>query len=358
MASTPLFSSYKAGENRVTGSMLAVFERLAPTVLERLLADATGDDVPLVRFRNQIADRAGSVPDAAIEASFRLLFEVKVVPDSPGSGLREQVTEHLRGLEGRERDLRLLVVTPDPERPKGLDGIEDARLRWVSFLALDLAVRDVLANEDDPVGEQVAFLLRELRRLFAVEGLLDSKDTVIVAARNAYPLYGQVAAYVCQPTRAFRKGLTHMGFYADREIKPVVPALERPPRTVNFSPQAVAELRAEGDERLARLVEDVLVAEPSRAGAEWMVFLLTEPSAAETIRLSHPIRNTTTTAEGRPWAWTLGQRYTSLGALRSGAATTSELDAAEESGGSAGRELRMASPRTTYPEQSDEERAP
>jgi hypothetical protein len=57
MATTPLFSSYRKGENRVTGSTLAVFERVGLEVLERLLgAAAGGDDLALVKFRNQITD--------------------------------------------------------------------------------------------------------------------------------------------------------------------------------------------------------------------------------------------------------------------------------------------------------------
>jgi hypothetical protein len=42
VAKTTLFSTYRKGENRVTASMLAVFERIDPGVLERLLAAASG----------------------------------------------------------------------------------------------------------------------------------------------------------------------------------------------------------------------------------------------------------------------------------------------------------------------------
>jgi hypothetical protein len=41
MPKTPLFSTYRAGENRVTASMLAVFERIDLSNLERLLAGAS-----------------------------------------------------------------------------------------------------------------------------------------------------------------------------------------------------------------------------------------------------------------------------------------------------------------------------
>ena len=36
----------------------------------------------------------------------------------------------------------------------------------------------------------------------------------------AWPEYERLHAYVCQPNRAFREGLTHFGFYADGQIQP------------------------------------------------------------------------------------------------------------------------------------------
>ena len=51
-----------------------------------------------------------------------------------------------------------------------------------------------------------------------------------------------------------------------------------------------------------------------------------------TVRLSAPIINDTTTVDGKPWGWTLSQRYTSLSRLQSGATTTSQLNAPGRSG--------------------------
>jgi hypothetical protein len=51
---SPLFSTYRQGENRVTSSMLAVFERLDMAVLEALLGAASGEAaLPFVKFVNQ-----------------------------------------------------------------------------------------------------------------------------------------------------------------------------------------------------------------------------------------------------------------------------------------------------------------
>jgi hypothetical protein len=79
MTLNPLFSTYRGGENRVTSSMLAVFERVGVATLETLLGAAIGEtSLSLVQFRNQAAGpHKASVPDAAISARFTYLFEVK-----------------------------------------------------------------------------------------------------------------------------------------------------------------------------------------------------------------------------------------------------------------------------------------
>ena len=54
MSKGPLFSTYRQGENRVTASMLAVFERIDLALVERLLGAASGEsELQMVSFRNQ-----------------------------------------------------------------------------------------------------------------------------------------------------------------------------------------------------------------------------------------------------------------------------------------------------------------
>jgi len=74
----PLFSSYRAGENRVTSSTLAVFERIDLALMQELLATATsaGAELTTVTFDNQVVGDA-SVPDARISARFTWWFETK-----------------------------------------------------------------------------------------------------------------------------------------------------------------------------------------------------------------------------------------------------------------------------------------
>jgi len=70
-----LFSTYRQGENRVTSSMIAVFERIGLGLVERLLGAAAGESaLELVTFRNQVGRTPGSVPDAEMSANFRFLF--------------------------------------------------------------------------------------------------------------------------------------------------------------------------------------------------------------------------------------------------------------------------------------------
>jgi hypothetical protein len=57
------------------------------------------------------------------------------------------------------------------------------------------------------------------------------------------------------------------------------------------------------------------------------VIVLTKATDPETRTLAAPIINDTTAKGGKPWAWTLGQRYTSLTKLTSGVTRTSQLDA-------------------------------
>ena len=78
----------------------------------------------------------------------------------------------------------------------------------------------------------------------------------------------------------------------------------------------------------ARPLVERLLEDHSRArGQPFQVFMLTSPDDPGTTTLEHPILNTSRTASGKPWAWTLGQRYTTLERLLRNPETTTELDA-------------------------------
>ena len=115
MSKGPLFSTYRQGENRVTASMLAVFERIDLALVERLLGAASGEsELQMVEFRNQDAGDE-SVPDASISADFRYLFEVKTERTSAVD--ETQLRNHLTSLAGHGCE-RLFVLTPDVDEPR------------------------------------------------------------------------------------------------------------------------------------------------------------------------------------------------------------------------------------------------
>lgn len=325
MAKNPLFSTYRQGENRVTSSMLAVFERIDLALLEELLTASTGESaLQLVSFVNQPPGHGASVPDGRISARFSYWFEVKTARDAVN---RRQLQEHLRCLTGDAQDERLFVVTPDAAEPAVVGDLADGRVVWFSFAHLHDAISQVLGASDQVISERTGFLLRELQALLVDDGLLDHDDVVVVAARVAYGEYLEHAAYVCQPGRSFRDGLTRLGFYAKGAIQPEFPRILHREEQVPFSAAEVEERRAStdfSDQRIAEVIE-TFVGNGARQSAEsYQVFLLSPPDDEDTLVLARPILNTKRAASGRPWAWTLQQRYVSSKQLTDPAVSTTE----------------------------------
>jgi hypothetical protein len=326
MPKNPLFSTYRQGENRVTSSMLAVFERIDLSVLETLLTAATGEaSLQTVTFVNQPVGKGASVPDARISAHFAYWFEVKTVPNALGVG---QLEEHLKSLEPGASSERLFVITPDSGEPPAVAELGNPRVVWFNFRALYDAVDALLADVAGLVSEHARFLLRELQALLVEDGLVDNDDVVVVAARVAYAEYLEHHVYVCQPNRAFRDGLTHLGFYTDGAIQPHLPRIVHRARAVPFTTEEANRRRDADDEpRVADAIDKLLSIGARTDGNEYGVFILTPPGDPLTVHLDAPIVNDTVAVSGRPWAWTLGQRYTNLTRLtRSGVTRTSDLD--------------------------------
>lgn len=330
MANSPLFSTYRGGENRVTSSMIAVFQRLELSLLERLLgAVAQESALQLVAFVNQPAGVGTSVPDARMSAQFDYWFETKTVPNALG---QKQLSEHYKNLTPGAKHERLFIVTPDPEKPAVLDALDDERVIWFNFRTMSDAIDEILDDTTTFVGEQTRFLLRELQQLFIEDGLLDVADVVVVAARFAWDEYKDHGVYICQPDRSFRPGLTHMGFYAHGAIQPLIAKIrDQRPQPFTFDDDTVKELQA-GDaieQRIASAIEVSLAGGTRSAGQPYRVFVLSHSDDNETVTLTAAITNTTKAASGRAFAWTMGQRYTRLSALtKPGITTTTELEGA------------------------------
>lgn len=323
MTKNPLFSTYRQGENRVTGSLIAVFERIGVDLVERLLSAAAGESsLELVTFASQSARGGQGVPDATMSARFRYLFEVKTERNAlAGQGAREQLVRHLDRLDGSYGDERLFVLTPDTTSPSIMDELGDERVVWVGFLDLAQAVEELLEDPTEPASEQERFLLRELLALFEADGLLGSEEVGVVAARFAYSEYLKCHAYVCQPNRTFRE-MSHLGFYTDKEIKAEIPRIVVKYQDVLFSEREAAQWESSerpfGD-RVASVFRQSLSLGGRNEGESFDVYLLTAPDDPETLRLPQPIRH------HAPNAWTQHQRYVRLEALQKLPATTDEL---------------------------------
>ncbi|MGO9206174.1 MAG: hypothetical protein ACLQBX_08320 [Candidatus Limnocylindrales bacterium] len=294
--------------------MLAVFERIDISLLEMILASAAGESsLSMVTFTNQPTGRGHSVPDARISARFAYWFEVKTARNALSS---HQLSEHLANLQG-EGDERLFVVTPDADQPAAVTHLADRRVVWFNFRSLHDAIERSSLDVTSGISEQQRFLLRELQALPVEDGLVDNDDAVVVAARFGYPEYLKRAVYICQPERAFRGGLTHMAFYANGAIQVHVPRISHREDLVSFTREEAVK-RCAGtdiDRAVGAAIEADLDAGTREDGKQYQVFLLSSPDDPETVTLAHPILNDTVAESGRPWAWTMGQRYVSLAKL-------------------------------------------
>lgn len=325
MAKNPLFSTYRQGENRVTSSIMAVFERIDLSLLQAILAAASGESsLQMIIFINQPPGKGHSVPDARISARFAYWFEVKTARNAVNSG---QLREHLSSIgEGGEE--RLFVVTPDAEQPAVITALRDPRIVWFNFRSLYDAIDSAVSDPSALIAEQSRFLLRELQAMLVEDGLVDNDDVVVVAARFAYPEYLEHGFYICQAGRAFRAGLTHMGFYAEAAIQICVARIRYREDNVLFTLGEAAVRKIESDvDRLVGNAIEISLANGSREPeARYQVFLLSGAQAPDTIHLSQPIVNDTISASGKTWAWTIGQRYTSTTNLvKPGLKVTSDL---------------------------------
>ncbi|MBE2997783.1 hypothetical protein IDM40_03525 [Nocardiopsis sp. HNM0947] len=198
--------------------------------------------------------------------------------------------------------------------------------------------RNRIAHHDSMLNVDVPF---ETRRIFRLARYMDPEvadwlerrsrvlelyrdrpvqveDTVVVAAKQAWPLYEKCHAYVCQAGRTFRE-VDRIAFYADQEIKLDVPMVVHRRDHVEWTTAASARLRASQDGRDQRIAD---VIEESRAQGwtegRYQVFLLTHGRDPRHRQLPVCLPHTVV---GRGTAFTQRQRYTSLHALETADST-------------------------------------
>jgi hypothetical protein len=270
----------------------------------------------LVSFENQPSKGGRSVPDALILSSCRLLVETKIKKNTVRA---DQLKRHLQQLDrGTEATQNLLVLTPDKMTPNAVSEIDDKRLVWSSFSALDQAIEELLGDDQEVVSEREAFLLRELQAMLLEERLIGSvNDVVVVPARIAWSEYNRYHAYVCQANRSFRL-VERVAFYSEGQIQPKVP------RIIETLPSVLFE-RGKHSGWLGKLV-NAMIKDVTRKweGNSYMVVRLSAPDDPETVTLDQAVINDIESSSGRTAAFTQNQRYVSLDSLKK-AKVTSEL---------------------------------
>lgn len=197
--------------------------------------------------------------------------------------------------------------------------------------------RNRLAHHDSVINIDVPF---EIRQIIELAGYIDTDaarwlerrngvmtvyaqrpvalaETVVVAARQAWPLYLACHAYVCQAGRTFRT-VDRIAFYTDREIKQHLPGILHRRDNVEWTPEEANRLR-QSPEALDRRIATVIDHSRSAGWSDgrYQVFLLTRPGDPGHRELVSPLAN-------RGSAFTRGQRYVSLRALET-AKTTADV---------------------------------
>ncbi len=320
---TPLFSTYRQGENRVTSTFLAVLERLSLPNIDRILQALLQDDFNLVTFENQPKGNR-STPDAKIQTGRAIWIETKTARNAVR---HNQISNHLRSLG---RDEKLLLLTPDDIEPQGLD----SRVVWSNFKTLDDAIRDILADEEASPSEMETTLLREFILMLKQDDLLASTEprVLVVAARNAWDMYQQLSLYRCspdKPMRPFREG-DSLAFYKSNEIKPLVPRIRAVIESIKVAEPSHVESLDSSQQELIEEMRDKIDAYQQwhQFPYTYKVMFLSKPDHEETIKLTNPIQNDQTDKNGRRVAFTFGARYVTLDSLKK-ASTTSELEPCE-----------------------------
>jgi len=150
---------------------------------------------------------------------------------------------------------------------------------------------------------------------------------LVVAARNAWPEYEVLHAYICQENRRFRE-TAHIAFYYDGAIQRIVPrikySLDKVKIEDNLADGVAPEMREFANDLMKRITEH----RPGRIGDTSKVLFLTPPGSDETVKLHSEVGNDLETP------FTYGHRYVYLKALESNPETTMELLARNQQLGS------------------------
>lgn len=330
-----IFSTYSQGENRVTSTIISVFSKVNFATLVRLFQYFLEDDtIELVKFENQIkSSKFDSVPDARISGSFNYLIETKVYPNKIDI---RQIKKHLKFLETDNMlDSKLLLLTPDSEKPKVLKEVGDTELYWVNFDKLIDAISTSI-EEDNLMSEREKYLLLELRE-FILDSNLNSEDIsekvlIVPASIHARRQYKDLKTYICQPNRTFQKS-NYMGFYGNNIISKEIPKIMATIENfdlINQNTESAEILLRDGIskeeiiERLNKLQNSAKEGSWKLDGGNKLIFLSRNAKEGTVILKNEIINDKKSKGTNRRTAYTQKQTYENLGKLKK-AEKTSEL---------------------------------
>lgn len=332
-----IFSTYTQGENRVTSTIIAVFQRLHINTLNELLISVLSDNsVDLVKFNNQPKYQK-SVPDAEIKSSFHYLFETKIQLNSVNL---DQLKNHLLNLTNRKIiDSRLILITPDAEQPAVLSDASLAKepIYWFNFSDLLAGIDDILIDYRFLTTVE-RYLLEELKSFVEnTAGLLPediSKKVLIIPAGKFAKTHGQhYYAYICQANRSFQPS-AYLAYYLSGAIDTNVPKilgyvnsfhlLNDNPNTANIEIVDPTISMGYLQQRLADLQQQVINEKWENVDYH-KIFLLSKNADEGTISLKAPVTNDKKSSSNKNTAFLQKQRYTNIDRLQK-AKTTTDLE--------------------------------
>ncbi|SER71229.1 Abi-like protein [Corynebacterium cystitidis DSM 20524] len=213
-----------------------------------------------------------------------------------GSGNRKEVS----ALVERIRKFRNRVAHHDSLLQVDIGFEMEAVFRLASFINKDAAgwMRRV-DRTSDVVAERPASTI--------------TMDTVIVPANDAWPFYQQSHAFICQAGRFFQN-VTHMAFYADREVKPDIPRIKKRYDNLLWNTTEATRLQSSNvreERQLGKVMQDGLTGGLWTEG-RYQVFMLSA-NGPDHVSIKTPLLNT---RKGKSSAFVRKQRYTSIQKIR------------------------------------------
>lgn len=324
-----IFSTYSITENRVTSTILTVFERLNSSTVTRILQVLMEDStIELIEYENQVK-YSDSTPSGRIKGLFDYFIETKIIPN----GIKKkQIENHYKLL--KYDFSRLLILTPDYEYPKVLNELNNdikEKIIWGNFDKITDGIDSVL-QEPTLLLDREKFLLLELKEFIVNEKLIAedySRKALIIPAGNAWDFYKKYSIYKCQANRTFQPS-NYMGFYADKQIKMYFPLILGYIDNLNIQVNDLNKIKintingASEESIKNRLIDIKKKLQPNEWNKNNKFIILTDITDSKTLKIDNPINNDKTSYSAKGTAFVQKQTYLNIDDLK-GKTLTSQL---------------------------------